>query len=402
MDTIIDIILGNTLTNRHWAVTPCIHPLAFGVPLYRYSDPDGRMVETAITPLDRPGERCPELAEALSSILERPNMETLLHDAIDGAPQAVIDSIRAHITHKRLVTPAGAGYYPVDPEAGILRSENGDVGAVLVGTHQDVLGVLEIERLDRGADIRVRWVEQGDFIKNRDGFINACDGLTHEDLLAGLDGKTQAMAIEGIAARLKDQTRVLPNLVAGAFISQVIEDLDPGHPARRRAQQLLDAISVAEGPVCETDYGIYANALATLRQNLVLVAQKRKPGREPAFEQLVARQTWLDLYESIIDSMVEVCMVVDGGTAPNRAAVRTAIENVADTSDDPYTKAMQTRQGTLMSGIGELVDSLQITVDGEGEIEVRFRQLAYLLGRSGWQAARPFDFGVLCAVIGGW
>jgi hypothetical protein len=74
MTTAFNDALFGTRQNLCWAVRRCTHPLAFGVPLLCYWNKDGRMVETAITPLPRMGEQCPEVSEVIGSVTERPSL----------------------------------------------------------------------------------------------------------------------------------------------------------------------------------------------------------------------------------------------------------------------------------------------------------------------------------------
>jgi hypothetical protein len=133
----------------------------------------------------------------------------------------------------------------------------------------------------------------------------------------------------------------------------------------------------------------------------VLVADKRQPGKESLYDELACRPSWLDLYESIVDAMVRVHQVMDG-RAPERNLVHLSIEQVALTSRDPYSEKMRSFRGRVLSGIGELVAHPQEGKADESELENRFRYIARLLGTSGWEIARPYDAGVLVAVIGGW
>jgi hypothetical protein len=389
--------------NLCWVVRPCTHPLAFGVPFFCYWNEDGRMVETAITPLPRIGEQCPEAAEVIGSVTERPSLRLILNEVLEGTPHAVIDTIHAHLVHKRLVPPEGESseVQRRDPVAGVLITPEGEIAALVTGMYQDLMGVITVERRVRGADVRARWIVPWHFTADREGFAIACEGLTHEDLLAGLDGLTPMMAIEGVALLLKDSRRMVPNLVAGALITQVVAELSDTHPARWRGSALLHQIAMAEGQLSAANYVDYTDALALLRQLLVLVADKRQPGKESLYDELACRPSWLDLYESIVDAMVRVHQVMDG-RAPERNLVHLSIEQVALTSHDAYSEKMRSFRGRVLSGIGELVAHPQEGAADENELESRFRYIARLLGTSGWEIARPYDAGVLAAVIGGW
>jgi hypothetical protein len=392
-----------TSQNLCWAVKPCMHPLAFGVPLFCYWDEDGRMVETAITPLPRMGERCPQLGEVFASITERPSLRLILEEALKGTPHAVFDAIHAHLVHKCLISPGGESREVErrDPVAGVLITPEGEIAALVTGMYRDLMGVITVERRVRGADIRVRWIAPWHFTADREGFALACDGLTHEDLLAGLDGSTPTMAIEVVAKLLQDPRRMVPNLVAGALVTQIIAQLDDTHPAHWKGSALLDRIAMAEGQLSTADYVDYKDALALLRQLLVLVADKRQPGKEALYDELACRLSWQDLYESIVDAMVRVHRIMDGRT-PERDRVRLSIEQVALTSRDTYSEKMRSFRGRILSGIGELVTQPKEGSVDENELESRFRNVARLLGTSGWGIARPYDAGVLAAAIGGW
>ena len=397
-----DAVFG-TRQNLRWAVSPCTHPLAFGVPLFCYWDEDGRMVETAITPLPRMGEQCPQVGEVLGSVTERPSLQLILEEVLEGTPHAVIDAIHAHLMHKCQISPEGESREVDrrDPVAGVLITPEGEIAALVTGMYRDLMGVITVERRVRGADIRVRWVAPWHFTADREGFALACDGLTHADLLAGLDGLSSMMAIEGVALSLKDSRRMVPNLVVGALITQVIAELSDTHPARWRGSALLDQIAMAEGQLSADDYVEYTDALTLLRQLLVLVAEKRQLGKESLYDELACRTSWLNLYESIVDAMVRGHRVMDGH-APERNLVRLSIEQVALTSRDAYSEKMRSFPGRVMSGIGELVAHPQEGSAGESELESRFRYVARLLGTSGWEIARPYDAGVLAVAIGGW
>jgi len=403
MTTAFNDALFGTRQNLCWAVRPCRHPLAFGVPLLCYWNEDGRMVETAITPLPRMGEQCPEVNEVIGSVIERPSLRLILEEVLEGTPHAVIDAIHAHLVHKHLVPPVGGScdVQRRDPVAGVLITPEGEIAALVTGMYRDLMGIITVERGMRGADIRVRWIAPWHFTADREGFALACDGLTHEDLLAGLDGLTPMMAIEGVALLLKDPRRMVPNLVAGALINQVVAELSDTHPARWKGLALLDQIAMAEGQLSPADYVDYTDALALLRQLLVLVADKRQPGKEPLYDELACRPSWQDLYESIVDAMVCVHRVMDG-RAPERDRVRLSIEQVALTSRDAYSEKMRSFRGRVLSGIGELIAHPQERAAGDSELESRFRHIARLLGTSGWEIARPYDAGVLAATIGGW
>ena len=361
------------------------------------------MVETAITPLPRMGEQCPEVNEVIGSVAERPSLRLILEEVLEGTPHAVINAIHAHLVHKHLVPPEGEArsVQRRDPLAGVLVTPEGEIAALATGLHRDLMGVITVERGVRGADIRVRWVAPWHFTADREGFALACEALTHEDLLAGLDGLTPMMAIEGVALLLMDPRRMVPNLVAGALITQVVAELGDSHPARWRGEALLDRITIAEGQLSAVDYVDYAEALALLRQLLVLVAEKRQPGKESLYDELACRLSWRDLYESIVDAMVRVHKVMDG-RAPERDLVRFSIEQVALTSRDAYSEKMRSFRGRVLSGIGELVARPQEGGASESELESRFRSIARLLGTSGWEMVRPYDAGVLTAAIGGW
>jgi hypothetical protein len=361
------------------------------------------MVETAITPLPRTGEQCSEVSEVIGSVTERPSLRLILEEVLEGTPHAVIDAIHAHLVHKHLVPPEGGprDVQRRDPVAGVLITPEGEIAALVTGMYRDLMGVITVERGMRGVDIRVRWIAPWHFTADREGFALACDGLTHEDLLAGLDGLTPMMAIEGVALLLKDPRRMVPNLVAGALITQVIAELGDNHPARWRGSALLDQIAMAEGQLSAVDYVDYTDALALLRQLLVLVAEKRRPEKERLYDELACRPSWQDLYESIVDTMVRVHRVMDG-RAPERDRVRLSIEQVALTSRDAYSEKMRSFRGRVLSGIGELVARPQEGAADENELESRFRYIARLLGTSGWEIARPYDAGVLAAAIGGW
>jgi hypothetical protein len=395
--------VSGTCQIQCWAVRPCTHPLAFGVPLFCYWDEDGRLVETAITPLPRMGEQCPQVGEVLASITERPSLQLILDEALEGTPHAVFDAIHAHLVHKWLISPEGESREVDrrDPVAGVLITPEGEIAALVTGMYRDVMGVITVERRVRGADVRVRWVAPWHFTADREGFAVACEGLTHEDLLAGLDGLTPMMAIEGVALLLNDPRRMVPNLVAGALITRVIAELGDTHPARCRGLALLDQIEMAEGHLSAADYVDYTDALALLRQLLVLVADKRQLGKEPLYDELACRPSWQDLYESIVDAMVRVHRVLDG-RAPERNLVRSSIEQVALTSRDAYSEKMRSLRGRIVSGIGDLAAHPQEGRAGESELESRFRYIARLLGTSGWEIARPYEAGVLAAAIGGW
>ena len=397
-----DALFG-TCQHLCWAVRPCTHPLAFGVPLFCYWDEDGRMVETTITPLPRMGEQCPEACEVLGSVTERPSLRLILEEVLEGTPHAVIDAIHAHLVHKCLVPPEGEScdVERRDPVAGVLFTPEGEIAALVIGMYQDLMGIITVERRVRGADVRARWIAPWRFTAAREGFALACEGLTHEDLLAGLDGLTPMMAIEGGALLLKDPRRMVPTLVAGALVTRIIAELGDTHPARWRGEALLGQIAMAEGQLSAANYADYTDALALLRQLLVLVADKRQPGKELVYDELASRPSWRDLYESIVDAMVDVHRVMDGH-APERNCVRLSIEQVALTSHDAYSEKMRSFHGRVLSGIGELVAHPQEGAACESELESRFRHIARLLGTSGWEIARPYDAGVLAAAIGGW
>ena len=57
---------------------------------------------------------------AFAGVLKRPNIAELVSGALDGAPHAIIGSIRAHLTHKRLLAP-GATCPPLGAGCGSAR-----------------------------------------------------------------------------------------------------------------------------------------------------------------------------------------------------------------------------------------------------------------------------------------
>ena len=388
-----------------WLVTPCTHPLAFGVPLFSFATTDGCIVETAISPLPRLGETSVDPGRALGCAASHPSLVLLLEQALGGAPPAVIHSLHAHLVHKRLLSPFGQGSaLPLlDPVAGLLATADGEIAAVATVMHQGLTGLITVERLARGADLRVRWVSPRDFLADRGGFARACEGLTHEDFVAGLDGIAPQMAVDGVALLLQDSRRLVPNLAAGAFLARLLADLpEDHHPAVVKGRELLAMIEVAESQLSPVELSGYADALAVLRQLLVLVTRARRPGKEAVYEQLVARPSWHNLYESILDAMVRIHQIMDGGDPPDRDAVRQSVEQVALTCRDAYSQKMVSFRGRVLSGVGELVTRFPQTRSGEAALERRFRQIAQLLGVSGWEMARPYDAGVLAAAMGGW
>jgi len=387
-----------------WVVTPCPDPLAFGVPLFSFVAQDGGIVESAISPLPRLGETGMAPGRALCAAASHPSLTLMLDLAFEGAPPAVVQSLYAHLVHKRLQPPFGqASAIPLlEPVAGLLITADGEMAAVATAMHQGLTGLITVERLARGADLRVRWVSPRDFRVDREGFARACEGLTHEDFLAGLGGAAPQMAVDGVALLLKDRQRLVPNLVVGAFLIRLLADLPEGHPAIVTGRELLAMIEVAEGQLSMAELSDYAVALGQLRQLLGLVARTRRPGKEALFEQLVARPSWHNLYESILDAMVRIHQIMDGGEPPDRDAVRQSVEQVALTYRDAYSEKMLSFRGRILSGMGELVTRFPQARPGEGELERRFRQIAQLLGVSGWEKARPYDAGLLAAAMGGW
>ena len=278
----------------------------------------------------------------------------------------------------------------------------GESPAVAIGHHGTLTGVIMISACRGTATPRTGWVASDRFAPDRAGFADACAGVTHGNLLAEWEHTAPRLALEGAALLLKDPARRVPDLVIGAFVARLLEKFADHQPAAARGEELLALIRVAQGDVSRADLIAYADTLASLRQCLVLAATKRKPGREALYEELVGRPSWLTLFESIVDSMMRLHQISDGGQAPNQADVRRAIERVALGCRDAYTEQMATLRGRVMSGIGELATRPAHPRADENELERRFRQTAQLLGTSGWENARPYNAGVLAAAMGGW
>lgn len=400
----MDWHLSPGLSHRTWAVAPSASPRAFGVPLFIYVADDRTLVETAVTPLDRPGERCRDLHNVMARITHAPELPLILDGELFGAPRAVIDSVRAHITHKQLVSPEGRTIQPVsiEPMAGVFSTPDGQVPAVAVSSSEETLGLIAIECLDQGADLCVRWVHRNDFNRDRVAFATACHGITHDDLLGTYRGNAELLALEGVAIRLQDAERCLPNLVMGAMIGKITAKLSSGHPAHRHATKLLGALGHIEGSRTPRDYEDYANALSILRQLLELVAEKRVPGKERIYEQLVAHESWVLLYEHIVDAMIVVNRVMDLGSAPSRNDVVVSIERVARQSTDAFTQNMHTARAKILSGLGDLATRMPTAAYSDTELDQRFRLLVHLIGTSGWQKSRPYEYGALGITMGGW
>ena len=387
-----------------WLVTLCTDPRAWGVPLFCYVAEDGRVVETAVTPVSGEAEYCPDPVRALGCPMDHPSFGLLLQEALRGAPQPILDTVHAQVVHKPLVPPGGdyRHFHPQLPTAGLLLTAHGRVPAVAIGHHGTLTGVIMISACRGTATPRTGWVASDRFAPDRAGFADACAGVTHGNLLAEWEHTAPRLALEGAALLLKDPARRVPDLVIGAFVARLLEKFADHQPAAARGEELLALIRVAQGDVSRADLIAYADTLASLRQCLVLAATKRKPGREALYEELVGRPSWLTLFESIVDSMMRLHQISDGGQAPNQADVRRAIERVALGCRDAYTEQMATLRGRVMSGIGELATRPAHPRADENELERRFRQTAQLFGTSGWENARPYNAGVLAAAMGGW
>lgn len=397
----MDPVLGTMVKQRAWVVAPSRDGPTLGIPLFNFTGDDGELVETAVTPFDRVGEICPDGSRVMAGVTLLPSLELVLGDALAGSPRCIVDTLAAHIAHKRLLRPDGA-HSPgeADPVAGIVPG-NTPVAALKVDECHGLVGALVVERLPEGADIVARWIPSEHFVPDRDGFALACEGITHEDLLAGLSGETLTWALEGAATLLQDPLRTIPNQVIGALIVELIAGIPRDYPAERRGRELLQGIATVGQPLSDDDYQIYGGALGTLRQLLKLSAQTRVAGKEAAFEVMATKPTWLALYGSIVETVTKV-IELEEGFEPPRITVERAIEQVGMSCTDPFTRTMASVTARRMAGIGHLVSQPWTDVPGEGAIELRFRQLIYLLGNTGWQASRPYDFGVLAIAIGGW
>lgn len=388
---------------RCWLVTPCQLPQSYGVPLFQYVASDGQLVETAISPLPREGECCPDLARVMASATYQPSLDLVLNDALESAPQAVIDSVHAHLLHKRPLAPPGhiGPIHRLDPVAGLLLTAGGDIPAVAIATHGGLTGLIALEPRARGTDLQVRWVHPRKFRVDRDAFGAYCAGLTHEDLLAGLESPP-LLAVQGVMWLLQQPQRWLPPLVIGAFVLRLLADLEPDHPACVLGGHLLAMLGVGSGQTSARDVADYADALSQLRPLIVLVADKRVQGKEALYEQVVARPSWQNLYESILDAMAQIHRILDSGVTPARDRVAHTIEQVALSSRDPFSKKMVSFRGRVLSGIGELASRAPCGGPDEDDLARRFRQIAQLVGTSGWENTRPYEAGVLVAVMGGW
>jgi hypothetical protein len=395
-------------TSSVWTIVPCHHPRAYGVPVFRVFSESG-FRDTAVTPLPLPGEACNVAISEMFGFQERHDLSLLLDELLDGVPEGVADSIRAFLAFKHVVEPAGApAFVPLaQPLAGLLAQDGFVSAAIKLGTLGEgpsvPTAVLKFARTDGGVRLLTEWANAALFLEDQGAFAESVNDITLEHLQAGLASEAPSLVLDGVDMLLRDTKMGLPLPVIGVFLSRLEPLLLDTSLNQERFQSLLDHVAPGGRKIDAAAYEHYADALATLRQAVALVATKRKALPAESFDRLAALPSWQTLYTSIVDAFHVIGQVLDGHGAHSQTAVERELMNLAAVAGRPsFADQLTSSHARVLAMIGELADSRLDVPQDDLPLAARIRQLVRMLGITNWLSVRPYEQALLIEVIGGW
>lgn len=379
-----------------WCVVPSPYEAAFGVPVFGYVDVAGSFHTTSISPAaDCDGTH-------YAGGLKRTDLTAVVDHELGNASQAVKDTVHAALTFLAITPEVASHGVHADLVAGFLHEEDLDTPAVRVATRRGEAAVLTFDVHQGAVRLKTAWVTESLFAPDPDGFARHTFAITEQELAAGLAPRRADLATAGLEALARDDGRVVPDLVMAAMALAILEGAPRKHPARRRANQLLNLIYARAGIEDEDGLPYYVSGISAIRSALKVLTSMRKEGKEEMYDQAAATPAWSRLIDSIVDSLQVTARCEGIAGADDPGEIRRHLEALAEQASDRYTAAMCSAAGRLASGLAESAASPCDAPVAENPLAAHIRRLLHLLGPFPWQQSRPYDFGVLCAVIGNW